>query len=350
MKFLNINFRPGFIVYRNGPGPVWVSPHSGPAIEIPTARDQWSDTVASLCWLKMGGTFIVSSVPRKQMYGMDFNREVPPKDSALRLWSEFVKDEKRGRLERYRKVYSWAAIDEADYKNRLKIYNDFWNIVRRAGNVIVFLHTQFTRIKNFPSVMDVITYQGRGVKKDIISAIVEKANEKYKGFFKQMEKAYKDEIYLEQRRIIDRIKEVFSEFALDKMKVEYRANILNDMKVVKKYANKDVYEKLRREFNERNFLLAVRSVLRKRITPHVTVESIFKGQKALTMKKPLFRKGNIIMEVEITRFLGHWYPKKASDIIMDILNDLISIDMYRKMGAKQTQMMKFIKEQTFEKL
>ncbi|MCK4532038.1 MAG: hypothetical protein KAT94_04155 [Candidatus Aenigmarchaeota archaeon] len=345
MKFLNIDFRPGFIVYRNGPGPVWVCPHSGPAVEIPTSRDQWSETIASLCWLKMGGTLIVSTIPRKQMYGMDFNREIPPKDSSLNLWPQFVKDENKERLEKYRKVYSWTAVDEADHKHRLKIYNDFWNTVRRAGNIIVFLHTQFTRIKNFPSVMDVITYRGRGVKNEIIKAMVKKTNEKYEQFFRHIEKPYKDEIYLEQQRVIDRIKEVFSEFNPDKMKVEYKTNILSDLDIIKKYANRKVYRRLQKEFNEKNFLSALKSALKQKIHPHITVESIFKGQKALTMKKPLFREGNIVMEVETTRFLGNWYPRRASEIVMEILKDMVSVEMYRKMGFKQTQIVKFLKKE-----
>ncbi len=343
MKFLNIAFHPGFIVYRNGPGPVWVCPHSGPAIEIPTARDQWSETIASLCWLKLGGTLIVSGIPRKQMYGMDFNREIPPKDSALTLWPEFVKDENKERLEKYRKVYSWTAIDDPDYKNRLKIYSDFWNTVRRSGDVIIFLHTQFTRIKNFPSVMDVITYQGRGVKREIANAIINKANKIHKDFFKNIEKSYKDEIYHEHYRIIERVKNVFSEFNLDSVKVEYKKNILDDMKIIKRYAKKSIYKRLETEFNEKNFMLAVKSALNQKVSPRITLESIFKGQKALNMKKPLFEKGKLVMEVETTRFLGYWYPRKASEIIMDILNDLISVDIYRKMGAKQTQIIKFIK-------
>jgi len=344
MKFLGIDFKPGFIVYRNGPGPVWVCPHSGPAIEIPTSRDHWSETIASQCWLNTGGTLIVSTIPRKQMYGMDFNREVPTKDSALNLWPEFVRDENRERLERYRKTYSWTAIDELDHRHRLKIYNDFWDTVKRSGNVIIFFHTQFTRIKNFPSVMDIITYQGRGVRDEIIKAIVEKTNKECEDFFRQMEKPYKDEIYLEHQRIINRTKEVFSEFSLEKMKVEYRKHTIDDMNIIKKYASKGVCRKLEKEFSEKNFLSALKSALRQRVLPCITIESIFKGQKALRMKKPMFRKGNIVMEVETTRFLSYWYPKIASEIVMGILKDIVSVEMYKDMGLKQTQILKFFRK------
>lgn len=348
MKFLKVDFRPGFTVYRNGPGPVWVSPHSGPALEVPTSRDQWSETIASLCWLKMGGTLIVSGIPRKQMYGMDLNREIPPEDSALNLWPEFVKDENKERLKKFRGTYSWTSMDREDYRNRHMIYSDFWRTVRRSGNIIIFLHTQFTRIKNFPSIMDVITYQGRGVKSEIIEAMVEKTNRKYDKFFREIDRKYRNSVYFEHMRIIERIKRVFPKFSLDDLKVEYRSNVLADMEVMRKYAEKKSMKRLEKKFNEKNYLSAVKSALgsarSRKVHPRITIESIFKGQKALSMKKPLFADGKIVMEVETTRFFGNWYSRTVSEIVMDILKEVVSVEKQRKMGAKQTQIAKFIRE------
>ncbi len=345
MRFVDIDFRPGFTVYKNGRGPVWVCPHSGPAMETPTSRDGYSDVVASLCWLNMGGTLIISSIPRKQIYGIDFNRESPPKDSALNLWSEFLKDEKRERLERYRHTYSWTSINPGDHRQRSRIYDDFWNAVKKAGEPVVFVHRQFTRVKNFPSVMDVVTFEGRGVNKKIMEAIVEKANEKYSSFLKHIERDYKDAIKLEHRRVIDRIKEVFSEFILEKMKVEYKKNILNDMKNMSKYVNKRVYRKLEKEFNERNYMSVLRSTLRQKVSPKITVESFFKGDKALRSKNPMFMKDRIVMEVEVTNFLGYWHPGKAAEMIMNIFHDLISVDTYSELGVKQKHLIEYVKNE-----
>ncbi|MCK5023953.1 MAG: hypothetical protein KAS04_07285, partial [Candidatus Aenigmarchaeota archaeon] len=336
---------PGFIVYRNGPGPVWVCPHTGPTIEVSTSRDQWSDTIASQCWLKMGGTLIISTMPRKQMYGTDYNREQPSKSSSLNVWSDFVMDENKVKLYKYRNEYAWTSFNGVDHYNRQKIYNDFWRTVQRSGNIIVFAHSLFTRIKNFPSVMDFITYQGRGVKKELIDTIVKKTNENYEDFFKHMSKHYKNGIIHEHGRVVGRIKEIFSEFDMDKMKVEFKKNVQNDLIVIKKYADKKVYNRLEKNFNEKNYIAAIKSALRKdNVRPHITVESIFKGQKALKMKNHLFKKNSIVMEVETSNFFGYWYPKQASNIIMDILNDIVSIDKYRKMGTKQMDILNFMKK------
>lgn len=344
MKFLEIDFRRGFTVYRNGVGPVWVCPHSGPALEVPTSRDENTDTVATLCWLKTGGSLVVSGVPRKKMLGIDFNRDIPPEDISLLMWPKFIENGHSERLKNYRKKYGWTAKDKADYRQRLMIYKDFWNTVKRLGNVIVFVHREYTRMKNFPSIMDVITYQGEGVNKEIIKKIVKKINKNYGPFFKEISKNYKDSILLEQKRVIERIKNVFSSFDLKEIKIEYKENILNDMKVIEKYADKKVVRKLKEEFNEKNFLEGIRSALRNGPDPQITVESIFKGKMAVKTKKPLFIKQNIVMEVECSSFINYWRPDVTSQIILDLLEDLVSVDRYRKLGIRQMDIVKFIEK------
>jgi hypothetical protein len=345
MKFIDIDFKPGFIVYRNGHGPVWACPHSGPALEVSTSRDDNSDTVASRCWLKTGGTLIVSGIPRKMMYGVDLNRNIPPKEISVNLFDQFIKDGFRKRLHTYRKEYAWASSNEADYKHRLSIYNDFWRSVKRSGNVIVFVHRCYTRLKNFPSLIDVITYQGEGVDKKIIETIAERINKKYEPFFRSISKYYKEYVLLEQKRVIEKIKRLFSEFSLDKMKVEFKEHILSDIEVMKKHAEKNKVRKLEKNFNEKNFMTALKSVLKADVHPKITVESVFKGQKALRTKKPMFIQENVVMEAECTSFLNYWYPDVASDILIDLLGNLVSVDFYKKMGAKQTQILKFVNKE-----
>ncbi len=343
MKITSIDFRPGFTVYRNGEGPVWVCPHCGPAIETPTSRDGYSDVVGSLCWLNTGGTLIISNVPRKRIYGIDFNRDVPPKSSSIGLWSEFVKDKKRGKLESYRKEYSWTAVDPGDHRKRTQIYSDFWNTVRKSGSVVVFVHRQYTRMKNFPSVMDIITYEGRGVDKKVMETIVGKTNRKYRKFFAHIERDYKNAIKLEHRRVVDRVKAIFSEFDLRKIKVEYKKNIKKDINVMKKYTRRSEQRKLERKFSEENYLSLIKSALRKRVRPRITVEHVFKGKQAMDSKNPMFTGKGIVMEVEVTNFLGYWFPRVAARMITDMLEDLVSVEMYSQLGAKQKHIIEYVK-------
>ena len=344
LEFFGADFHRGFTILSSGSGPVWVCPHSGPSIETVTSRDDNSDTVASRCWLKTGGTLIISGISRKMTYGVDFNRNIPPKDVALNLFDEFFTHILSSRLERYRKEYAWSARNSTDYKTRSNIYNDFWKAVERSGNVVVFVHRQFTRMKNYPSLMDIITYQGEGVNKKIVETVVGNINKKYERFFKKIWSYYKDYIIMEERRIIEVIKEKFGEFDINRLKIEYRKNILKDIEISKKYAEMKIIKEFENNPNERNFLKLIKSALKNGPHPIITVESVFKGSRAMRMKKPMFlKKDHVVLEVESTAFFNYWFPDKAADILIDLLGHLVSIDAYKKMGAKQTQILKFIK-------
>ncbi len=345
MTFLNIDFKPGFIIYKNGYGPVWVCPHAGPAVKTTTNRDENSDVVASLCWTKTGGSLVISSVPRKRLFGIDFNRDVPPEDTSIMLADEFSKDLEKDRLKRYRELYAWASVNKSDYKNRMKIYESFWKTVSRLGNVIIFVHREYASLKNFPSIMEIITYRGEGVNKDIVKTIIKKINKKYDNFLKRISNHYKHTILLEEMRFVDRIKETLSTFDADNLNVYQKERMIKNLKMIKKYADKEILERLKDNFTERNFISAVKSVLKNDIIPTITLENNFSGERAIKMKKPLFiNKKNIVMEIESSSFINYWYPETARDIIVDLLNDLISVDMYKKMGIKQTQILKFVKK------
>jgi len=346
---MEIMYNKGFIVYRNHKNlyePVFVAPHSGPAFEVPTSRDESSDTVASLCWMKTGGSLIMSGVPRKRLTGIDFNRDPPPKKLALQLWQKFYSEENEEELEEYRKKYGWVANDESDYEERLRIYTNFWNAVKASGNIVVFVHRKFARMKNFPSILDVITYQGKGVDKKILDSVLKNVNSRYESFFRKIEQSYKNAVLLEEERIVERIKNVFSDFDMKSMKIEYKTNIKKDIEVIKKYADKRFVKRLENNFNQKNFMLALRSALKKPNPPRVTVDSIFKGERGMSAKEHfLNRKERLVMEVECNQFLSYWYPNVTADIIVDLLNSLRAVDMYKRLGMKQTNIVQFMKSE-----
>ena len=334
----------GFSLYKINDDPLFVAPHSGPALEIPTSRDEHTDVVASLCWMKTEGALLVSHMPRKMNLGIDFNRDPPPKKLSLEMWHEFLSNYNNAKLEDYRKRYAWVAYDEKDYENRLKIFNDFWNIIKTTGTTTVFVHRKFTRIKNFPSILDIITYKGRGVDKAVVKTIVEKMNAKYAPFFKSIEPQYKQAIILETQRAVNRIKAVFSDFDTKTMKVEYRTNIKADMKIINKHADRRFVKRLENNFNEKNFMLALRSALKKENPPRITLESIFAGERAMSVMNSLLnRKERIIMELECNQFLSYWYPDVAAEIITNLLLELKTVGLYKKLGVKQTHMAEFMK-------
>jgi hypothetical protein len=321
---MQIDFNQGFTVYRNGKEPVYVTPHSGPAFELPTTRDDNSETVASLCWMKTGGTLIVSNTTRKRAMGIDFNRDIPPVEDALRNWQDFINNQNPEKLYQYRKKYAWVARDYEDYENRLKIYENFWQEIK-TKDFIVFIHRAFPRLKAVPSLMDLVAIN---LDKNILNEIVEEINAKHLGFFKKIEKEYKAIILLEEERIITNIIRVYKKFGLDKMDIEFLNHLKKDLKAINKYAGKDVIKKLKENFTPNNFLVATKKALKKAEHPRITVEEIFKGTKSLGPQKQLSPENKIILQFEPTSFLNFRYPHKASEIITEIM------DKVRELNSK----------------
>jgi hypothetical protein len=313
--------KPGFLVFENGKEITWVTPHSGPALETPTSRDDNSDTVASLCWMKIGGRLVVSTVPRKRALGIDYNRDRPPLKKSLEYHPLFLKNECPEKLEEYRFKYAFCAADKRDHTKRARIYKNFWSTVKESGRTVVFIHRKFTRLKNFPSVMDIVAFEGYGFSKKILSPIINRINRKYDDFLQSIKDNYINAILLEEKRAVERISEIYGSFNLKDIGVEYKNHILEDLRVIKRYADKKRLNRLDKHFTQKNFLLAVKSALLNAENPKITVESIFRGSHARGQARRISRQKNVI-SIESNAFLNYWYPNEASHIILDMVNEI----------------------------
>ena len=312
----------GFSVYKKGRDPVFVTPHSGPAFEVTTSRDDHSETVASLCWQKVGGTFVVGNMSRKRAWGVDFNRDIPPKELALSMYNRFVNGETHNDLMEFRRKYGWGSYDEKDYENKLTIFNNFWGEINK-GSLIVIIHRAFPRVKALPSVMDFTTFDNKGIDKKFLHEILDGLNKKYFDFFKNIEKEFKNVIRLEQERVISNIQRVYGKFDMKHVGVEFKTNLEKDLKRIKEYASKDVVEQLEQNFNPKNFLLAVDSALDHSGIPELTIENVFFGHLAGGPKRKLkpFEKKTII-QVEPSIFLNFWYPNETAEIINEVVKKI----------------------------
>ncbi len=320
---MRADFRTGFIIYREGnKEPYYVTLHSGPALERPMSRDGNSETVASLSWLKTGGTLIVSAIPRKRAYGIDFNRDIPPKKEAIEIYADFVKDVNQKRLYEFRKKYAFAARDPEDYAQRLFIYKSFWNEVKK-GFYISLVHTAYSRIKILPSIMDITVLSTKyGLKKHIID-IVEEVNSHYANFFKKVEKSYKRVVYLEEERAINNILRVYRTIGLDKIQMEFLENMKKDLEGLKRYCEESEIDILKENFTTANFLSLTKKALQRCEPPRVTVEHFFKGSKSIGPKKQLFPSDRIVLNFEPTTFLTFWHPHKGSEIMAEIITKIL---------------------------
>ena len=182
--------QPGFLVYKDGYGPVFVALHSGHAFGDVLGRDDNSDVISVRCWGKYGGTLILSSITRDRVYGIDFNRDIPPYDVALDAYNKFIENRTKD-ITQFKKRYAFVANSRSQYLQKLRIYNNLWSYIRTAGDFFVFLHRHYARIKNYPSLIDIITFKDIGIKKEILQGIVEEINNTYKSFFRKIEKDFK---------------------------------------------------------------------------------------------------------------------------------------------------------------
>ncbi len=318
-------FRRGYVIYKEKGEHdfTYVAPHSGPALETPTSRDDNSETVASLCWMKTGGTLILSTLPRKRAFGIDFNRGIPKKSESIELFRDFLGDKNLLRLHNFRNKYAWSACNGEDYRKRFKIYQSFWNEARN-GKSVALIHSAFNRLKLVPSIMDISTFDGIGVDRKLLDGIVKDINDEYKGFFKEIDKSYKAVVLLEEERAINNIIRVSEKFGLDGMNPDFLENIKADLEAIRACTDKDVMMELERDFTPRNFLQASKKALLNMEPPKVTVEHFFKCMKSVAPKKQLMGrrkhpKGRTVMNIECSRFISFWYPNEAADMIVRIL-------------------------------
>ncbi len=319
---MKISMRKGYTLYRTHGDYTYVCPHSGPAIELPISRDDNSETVASLCWMKTGGNFILSNISRKRAFGVDFNRKAPPFKEACSMWEPFIIDENQENTHEYRKKYAWVAKDYKDHERRRKIYHSFWNEVRE-GKFIALIHSAFSRLKIMPSVIDITTFEGKGINKKLLEDAVEQVNDKNKQFFSDIDKECKAYTLLEEERAINNIIRVYDTFGLHKVSCDFLDNIKKDLDVINNYAGKEVVSELKKDFTPKNFLKASKKALMKIEPPRITVEHFFKGMKSWGPRDNLFPlEGRTVMNLECTRFINFWYPHKAAEMITDILEQV----------------------------
>ncbi|MBS3146918.1 hypothetical protein J4471_04455 [Candidatus Woesearchaeota archaeon] len=323
---MEILFKEGYCIYEDNKNDIVIAtPHSGPAFETSTARDDNSETVASLCWRKLGGKLVVANVPRKRLWGVDLNRDIPDLNLALNMFNLFKNtDDNDEKLYQYRRRYAWVAKDETDYNHRLAIYKNFWKEVNDAKYVIL-VHRALTRIKNISSIIDIVIVNDTK-NKPKIKDIIRDTNNKYYEFLKKIEPSYKKMVMFEEERFVSNILRVSNQFSLDKINGEFETHLKQDLEKIKLFATPKYYKYLNEDFNSQNFLRAVKNVIDNSPIPQVTMEYAFDGSLAYGPRHSLTNLNEkIVIEVESSRFLNFWYPEVAAEMISDIAEKICKI-------------------------
>ena len=321
---MDIEFKRGYTVYKDSKDKdiMFVTPHSGPALASPVTRDDHSETVATRCWELIGGTLVVSSMTRDRLFGIDFNRYIPTIKNAIEHYEIFYSGNSSEKRYKYLKKYAWVAKDEADYYNRLQIYQNFWEDVCK-GNVIIFVHKNFPKIKAVPSVMDIVTFSQKGIKKTVIKEVVEAINAKYFDFFQKIATDYRNAVISETKRFVLDTLRIYEHFNPNEMSPGRREGIEKDLKKITKYADTIAINRLKQNFTPFNYLSAVENAVERSPLPCVTVEDVHDGSLALGPVNKLFpHKDKVIIEVECNGFLNFWHPHMAAKIIKDVVDKI----------------------------
>ncbi|OYT57149.1 MAG: hypothetical protein DRO96_01310 [Candidatus Aenigmatarchaeota archaeon] len=338
---MRARFYEGFTVYENGVGPVYVVLHGGPALGAFAYRDETAETVGSFL-VEKGGTLIISNMARNRIYGIDMNRLPPPKAKALGMYKIFLDKPFSANAREYRKKYAWVAIDEREHEKKKKIYERFWHTTKSYGNFFVLLHRKFSLLKNYPSIMDLSTFDSKGIDRNTLKIIVDKINERYKTFFEKLRVPFMTEVLSKEKQILIEAKLEKEKLDVKKLKDKYQWTLAEELKMIKNYAPPHVFDRVRSKFTISRYMRAARIAAERCGPPLVTVERFFKGKLSYGPKKFLVHPNNIVVQVELDAFFNKYYPDETSNIMFEIITSIKMAELYKKIGFSQKNIKEFL--------
>jgi hypothetical protein len=157
-------------------------------------------------------------------------------------------------------------------------------------------------------------------------------------------------VLLEERRAFKKLprlpKKVSLTHLYQEAQSDFQRNFKKDLEMIKKYASKSFKKRLENRFDLKNFLMASKNAMNNCGLPRITFERIFKNELSHAPKKKLYLgTDKIIIEIECNQFINYWYPQVAADIITKIIEKVKKVEMYSKLGHKQTEILEFLGEQ-----
>ena len=289
---MNSEIKNGYIITKNKEGPVFITLHCGPQYGEVPPRDQGSDMISSKIIKKGKGTLFSVLVPRNQYYGIDMNRAEPDFKKAKNFREEDID------------THAWKAASIKDHKIKKQIFRNFWQDIQNEKGDYIFLHSIIHRIGHIPTILDIITFDGKGISYENGKKLVKNLNNEFSEFLKDCAHEYKQKILIDIKRKEKR----FSK----KLKVYKKMWLEKDINKIKK-RNPKLAKKLIKEFDSKTYIEGVKKTLKSFERPKATLENVFSAKKAFAPKKYL--KGKKFIEIESSYFLTKYYPKKAVEMV-----------------------------------
>lgn len=320
------------MLFKSGrPGPIFIAPHSTVSLISVARGDIMSELITTKLVSKLGGIGVVSTVPRRGRYGIDYFREAATMEEAVAMFTAYRNKDYRSK-EEFEKKYSFFARDSEEYLEKINSYNHFWTTVETLAPkkpFFVIIHTQGARMKNFPSILDVATLSGKWIDEKVARWAVEKTNMKNKEMISSIKSSLKKystdwaTINLKSS-IISR----FNNFDASKLEGAFKTRLMNDVRRASCLLNRD-FESIMKCLDWEKYLSLIQECID--CTDFcVTYQNTFDGKSGEKRIGRLLEKcGGTAVSFETSAFLNEMYPEVSVKMVGDMI-DYIS----RKEGLK----------------
>jgi hypothetical protein len=319
-------YKEGFMLFKSDkPGPVFIAPHSTVSLLSVSRGDVMSELVTSRLVKRIGGIGMISTVPRKGGYGIDYFREAASMEEAVSMFNAFESSDYDA-MQEFEKKYSFFARDSEEYLEKMNAYNQFWTTVETLAPkkpFFVIIHTQAARMKNFPSLLDVATLSGKWMDERVAKETVEKvciSNKKLINSLKDELKKYST--YWAAIHLKSSILYRFKKFDVNCLKGSIRTELINDIKRAAKLLGKD-YETLMKDLIWEKYIGIIQECI-DNCDFAVTYQNTFDGRSGEKRIGRLLDKcGGSAVSLETSAFLNEIYPMISVKLVEDIINYIV---------------------------
>jgi len=287
---MKIKIHKGFITLKSGKnGPLFIAPHSGMALNNPEGEiDRGTQSVAYHYLKKYGGSAIISLFSRERDLGIDLWRPMPV-----------------GR--KISKKYAWYPFSRKYDEEKKKIYKKFWKFIfSQKSDTIIILHRQLPRVKNYPSIIDVVSIIGRGFSRKRMRKVIEKMNKEYEDRFYWLRDEYR-ELML-----------VYIDYCLLCYKKHIKSFLKKDFITFKKTLGVQATKKLEKNFSKSLLKKYILKLIHKQPDLKITLEKNFTGKYIGKVLDPIL-DDRLVVSFEINQLLSQYYPLLTAKIIHEII-------------------------------
>ncbi|MBS3054578.1 MAG: hypothetical protein J4431_03510 [Candidatus Aenigmarchaeota archaeon] len=316
---LSFRYMPGFNVIESGkPGPIFVAPHSTLTYCSAEREDVGAENTAVAGVSAMGGSAIISTIPRHGVLGIDYNRRVPKKAELAKDLGDIKGNDK---LTSYYRNCAWIAENPLQDSYKKKIYSSFWKTVETMGKrhkrpFFVFCHTLSSRIKNLPSAVDLVTGRGAWIEKGKVERIAAKLNRKHD--FSR----YREDWILDMKFHAMMEKKILGRHftSIKDSKGMRREWMLQDIEKANSISGKKL------DIKTIDFLEYYRAIedVMKKSDIKITVENVYFGDTAKPVLPLLKRTNGSGLEVEAQSFLNENHAEEVVSVIEGVVKEFHS--------------------------